>query len=266
MIKLLLGATSAFALLPATPALAQHSGHGGMTMPTPAQPAITEPAPVDHSQMDHGAAPDAVDHAAMGHGPDGSHGAMRGAYGPYGSGREASGTAWQPDSSEHDGIHVVIGDWTLMLHGNANVIYNKQGGRRGDDKFYLAGHLIAAARRPLGNGTLQFRTILSPDPLMGKRGYPLLLQSGETADGETRLIDRQHPHDLIRRIVGQLQRSTCPKRTACSSMAACRRTRVRAAGLSASPRCLRKSGSADQPPLAGFDPHQLRCGDRRPGA
>jgi hypothetical protein len=57
--------------------------------------------------------------------------------------------------------------------------------------------LMGMARRPLGNGTLQFRAMLSPDPLMGKKGYPLLLASGETADGETRLIDRQHPHDLF---------------------------------------------------------------------
>src|SRR5690606_36616501 len=28
-------------------------------------------------------------------------------------------------------------------------------------------------------------------------GYPLLLASGETADGTTPLVDRQHPHDLF---------------------------------------------------------------------
>jgi hypothetical protein len=32
---------------------------------------------------------------------------------------------------------------------------------------------------------------------MGKSGYPLLLASGETANGQTHLIDRQHPHDLF---------------------------------------------------------------------
>ena len=31
---------------------------------------------------------------------------------------------------------------------------------------------------------------------MGSRGYPLLLQTGETADGVNALLDRQHPHDL----------------------------------------------------------------------
>ena len=39
----------------------------------------------------------------------------------------------------------------------------------------------------------QLRAMLSPDPAMGKRGYPLLLASGETADGTTPLVDRQRP-------------------------------------------------------------------------
>ena len=39
--------------------------------------------------------------------------------------------------------------------------------------------------------------MLSLDPTMGSSGYPLLLQTGETANGQTRLIDRQHPHDLF---------------------------------------------------------------------
>lgn len=38
----------------------------------------------------------------------------------------------------------------------------------------------------------------SLEPLtVGRNGYPLLLQTGETADGRTHLIDRQHPHDLF---------------------------------------------------------------------
>ena len=53
------------------------------------------------------------------------------------------------------------------------------------------------ASRPLGGGTLTLRSLFSLDPLMGRSGYPLLLQTGETANGVTRLIDRQHPHDLI---------------------------------------------------------------------
>src|SRR5205814_914068 len=37
----------------------------------------------------------------------------------------------------------------------------------------------------------------STDPLMGASGYPLLFQTGETANGRDPLIDRQHPHDLV---------------------------------------------------------------------
>jgi hypothetical protein len=40
--------------------------------------------------------------------------------------------------------------------------------------------------------------MISLDPaLVGDDGYPLLFQNGETADGTTRLIDRQHPHDFF---------------------------------------------------------------------
>ena len=39
--------------------------------------------------------------------------------------------------------------------------------------------------------------MVSLDPTMGKSGYPLLGQTGETADGTTPLVDRQHPHDFF---------------------------------------------------------------------
>ena len=191
-----------------------HSTMDHGAMPIPAEPATSAPAPVDHSKMGHGAMPmpaeqapgaeqpTPMDHAAMGHGamPEGEHaghGAMTGALGSYPMAREASGTAWQPDASEHGGLHIMSGDWTLMGHGVLNLTYDHQSSLRGDDKLFASGMLMGMARRPLGDGTLQFRAMVSPDPLMGKRGYPLLLASGETADGETRLVDRQHPHDFF---------------------------------------------------------------------
>lgn len=125
------------------------------------------------------------------------HGAMSGAFGPYPMTREASGTAWQPDASEHMGLMSNSGDWTLMGHGVLNVVYDTQSGRRGNDKGFVSGMLMGMARRPVGDGTLQFKAMVSPDPLMGKSGYPLLLASGETANGVDRLIDRQHPHDFF---------------------------------------------------------------------
>ena len=156
----------------------------------PAQPSVDH-SRMDHSQMDHG-------EMQMPMGEHEGHGmAMTGALGPYSMQRESSGTAWQPDSSEHEGLHLMSSDWTLMAHGVLNLVYDHQTGRRGDDKAFASGMLMGTARRPLGNGTLQFKAMFSPDPLMGPRGYPLLLASGETANGRDRLIDRQHPHDLF---------------------------------------------------------------------
>ena len=168
--------------------------HSAMT-PAPTAPPAPAAPPMDHSTMDHstmehGAAPVmAEEHAG--------HGAMTGAFGAYPMTRESSGTAWQPDSSQHMGWMGQSGDWMLMGHGVLNLVYDTQGGPRGDDKAFLSGMLMGMARRPVGNGTLQIKAMLSPDPIMGKRGYPLLLASGETANGTDRLIDRQHPHDFF---------------------------------------------------------------------
>ena len=191
IVKSLLITASALALASfAAPAVAQHQHMPGMTMPMPAQPvAGTDTStPVDHAHMGQ---------MDMPIGEHAGHMSITGALGSYPMTRESSGTAWQPDSSEHMGLHVTSGDWTLMAHGVLNLVYDHQSGRRGDDKAFASGMLMGMARRPLGNGTLQFKAMLSPDPLMGPRGYPLLLASGETANGRDRLIDRQHPHDLF---------------------------------------------------------------------
>src|SRR5689334_10954776 len=63
---------------------------------------------------------------------------MTGAFGSYPMTREASGTAWQPDSSEHEALHVMSGDWILMAHGVVNLVYDHQSGRRGDDKAFAS--------------------------------------------------------------------------------------------------------------------------------
>jgi hypothetical protein len=121
-----------------------------------------------------------------------------GILGNYPMTRDASGTSWQPDDSPHNAIHGMAGDWMLMGHLMLTGVYDTQSGPRGADKTFAEGMLMGAARRDLANGdTINLRAMLSPDPLMGKSGYPLLLASGETANGVTPLIDRQHPHDLF---------------------------------------------------------------------
>jgi hypothetical protein len=195
-----------------TPVPPPAMGHEGHDMP-PAendQPPAAGPA-VDHSAMGHEghdmppaegdqppAAGPAVDHAAMGHGPSGEGHFMAGALGPYPMTREASGTSWQPDTSRHSGIEAASGSWTFMGHAMLNLVYDWQEGPRGGERGLVSGMLMAGAQRRFANGNaLQLRIGLSPDPFMGKRGYPLHLASGETADGVTPLIDRQHPHDLF---------------------------------------------------------------------
>src|SRR5215472_4237431 len=122
---------------------------------------------------------------------------MRGLLGPYDLTREASGTSWQPDSTPMDGMHVMSGSWIAMLHGYLDLVYDYQGGPRGATQTFLTGMLMFMARRELGDGAFGARLMVSPDPAMGPSGYPLLFQTGETADGSTPLIDRQHPHNLL---------------------------------------------------------------------
>ncbi len=111
--------------------------------------------------------------------------------------REASGTSWQPGSSPMHGAHFVQSGWNFMLHGYVLGIYDHQGGKRGNSKGFSASMFMLKADRKAGPGTLGFRSMLSLDPLMGKRGYPLLFQTGESYDGIHPLIDRQHPHDFF---------------------------------------------------------------------
>jgi len=174
-----------------------HAGHDMSAMPgmdhSRSAPAQAPAAPADpHAGHDKSAMP-GMDMPGM----DMSQ-PMTAALGPYAATREASGTSWQPDASEHAGLHLARGPWMVMFHGLLNAVYDRQNGPRGDDKGFVSGMLMAMAQRPVGEaGTLQLRAMLSPDPLMGAKGYPLLLATGETADGRTPLVDRQHPHDLV---------------------------------------------------------------------
>ena len=123
--------------------------------------------------------------------------AMDGALGSYPMSREASGTSWQPDTTPMDGIMSMRDGWMTMVHGYVNQVYDHQGGPRGGSKDFSNSMLMLMADKSWGPDTLGLRAMLSLDPLMGKSGYPLLLQTGETADGVTPLVDRQHPHDLF---------------------------------------------------------------------
>jgi hypothetical protein len=90
-----------------------------------------------------------------------------------------------------------------MGHATIDAVYSWQDGPRRDEKAFLGGMVMGSARRDFDNGdTLQFRAMVSPDPFMGKSGYPLLLAAGETADGVNTLLDRQHSHDFFMELSG----------------------------------------------------------------
>jgi hypothetical protein len=206
-IGVLLCSTALMAVLSPTPSLAQNDS---MKMPTP-PPAVHPASPSPKSDKpqkppDTETAPSSSDDGGMQGmtvdsmdmpGMDMGEHMMAGATGSYSMMRDASGTAWQPDSTPMEGLHSELWGWSTMLHGYITGVYDHQGGRRGGEKTFGESMLMGMAQKQLGSGTLTLRTMLSLDPLMGKSGYPLLLQTGETANGVTPLIDRQHPHDLF---------------------------------------------------------------------
>ena len=87
---------------------------------------------------------------------EGMHGmhAMRGMLGAYSMSREASGTAWQPESTPHMGVHSQWDGWDLMTHGFANLVFDHQSGDRGGEKTFSENMLMGMASRDLGDGRL----------------------------------------------------------------------------------------------------------------
>ncbi|MBS1664589.1 MAG: hypothetical protein JST68_26325 [Bacteroidetes bacterium] len=116
--------------------------------------------------------------------------------------RNGSGTAWSPDASPMYGYMVHASGWMFMFHGDVFPRFNKQDvfnkGFRGGQKWDAPDMLMAMGQRKVGMGGLfHFNVMLSSDAVVtGKSGYPLLFQTGESANGRP-LVDRQHPHDLF---------------------------------------------------------------------
>ena len=111
--------------------------------------------------------------------------------------RMGSGTAWLPDASPMRAYHWMADDWLLMVHGDVDLYYNHQGTPRGDNQVGSTNWAMLMAMHPLGAGMLHLHGMLSAEPFtVGARGYPLLLQTGESYKG-VQLHDRQQPHDLF---------------------------------------------------------------------
>ncbi|HUR83175.1 MAG TPA: hypothetical protein VM733_20630, partial [Thermoanaerobaculia bacterium] len=91
----------------------------------------------------------------------------------------------------------------VMLHGVAFGTYLQQSGPRGRDAAFSTNWIMAAGMKPIGNGTLMLRTMLSLEPAtIDHQAYPLLFQTGETANGRA-IIDGQHPHDFVMELAAE---------------------------------------------------------------
>ena len=209
IIPALLGAT-----VLSSPAWAQdHSGHAGHNQtPTPAaaetQTPSPAPTPVDHSKMDHSGhqghptveKPEAVQQEDEDF--ENSQ-AMPMPRMPAPS-AEGSGTARLPgkEGGMH-GLHIMSGDWMLMAHGTVSLQYTDHSGPRGNDMTYVTSMAMVSAQRDTSWGRIQFKSMLSLEPLMAPPGYPNLFATGETAYGEP-IVDRQHPHDLFMELAARV--------------------------------------------------------------
>jgi hypothetical protein len=120
--------------------------------------------------------------------------------------RMGSGTSWLPDAAPMHAMHFQAGPWALMVHGVVFGMYDKQFGRRGDDQVNSVNWGMLMASRSVGRGSLALRGMFSAEPFtVGSKGYPLLLQSGESYK-RLPLHDRQHPHDLFMELAALYER------------------------------------------------------------
>lgn len=114
--------------------------------------------------------------------------------------RDASGTAWLPDTTPMYAIHRQRGPWQFMVHENAFVQFLDDSGNRGHDQFGSINWMMGMAQRNLAKGRVIFRGMFSAEPSTIRGcGYPDLLASGERCKGE-QIHDQQHPHDLAMEI------------------------------------------------------------------
>ena len=124
--------------------------------------------------------------------------------------REGSGTSWLPDETPLYAIHGQYRDWELMGHGNLFLQYLRDGGDRGHEQFGSINWVMGMAQRPLGEGRLGLRAMMSLEPwTVGGCGYPDILASGELCDGAP-IVDKQHPHDLFMELGATYDRPLTP--------------------------------------------------------
>jgi hypothetical protein len=123
--------------------------------------------------------------------------------------RDASGTSWLPDRTPMHAGHLRAGSWELMWHGNAFLEFINESApeHRGAHQTGSINWIMGMARRRVGSGRVGVRTMFSLEPWTIRGcGYPDLLATGETCDGDT-IHDRQHPHDLFMELALDYERA-----------------------------------------------------------
>jgi hypothetical protein len=122
--------------------------------------------------------------------------------------RESSGTAWVPDDTPMHGAHLTAGAWQVMLHGEAfaQFLYESGEVHRTSHQAGSINWVMGMARRHAGRGWLGLRGMISAEPwTIAGCGYPDLLATGETCEGDT-IHDRQHPHDFFMELAAEYDR------------------------------------------------------------
>lgn len=115
---------------------------------------------------------------------------------------DGSGTGWLPANSPMYGYMFHSQKWSYMVHGNVFARYDNQDvsnkGHRGASLWDAPNWFMLMGQRKINESNLiHFNIMLSLDALsVGKSGYPLLFQTGESYK-RVPLVDRQHPHDLF---------------------------------------------------------------------
>jgi hypothetical protein len=124
--------------------------------------------------------------------------------------RQGSGTTWVPEAVLMPFRHALYGKWDIMSHWNVFLQADRQSGDRGDTQFGSINWSMVMASRPLLGGRLQLRAMNSIEAAtVGRCGYPLLLQSGETCHGVPN-HDRQHPHDFFMELAALYEHAISP--------------------------------------------------------
>ena len=150
----------------------------------------------DHSQMDHS---QMAGHTGMDHSMHMNPAAMY-------LMSMASGTSMEPQSWPMPMLMPHLGSWHLMLMGQAFLVDTQQSGPRGHDKLYSSNWIMTSALHQLGKGSIMLQGMFSLEPAtVTNKRYPLLFQTGETANGIP-LVDAQHPHDFFMSLAVQYAR------------------------------------------------------------